>query len=137
MQKEAVLPEPDLPWMMRTYAGHSTARRSKELYRHHLAKGQTGLSIAFDLPTQTGYDADHEVGSGEVGQGGVPVAPKGHYHALLDGLPPASSAATHAFRSSASSRCSGQAWTPPAAPLTGRASDLCWRDAKRPVSAAV
>ena len=54
------LPEPDKPWMMRTYAGHSTAVRSNELYRGNLAKGQTGLSVAFDLPTQTGYDADHE-----------------------------------------------------------------------------
>jgi len=60
------LPEPDRPWMMRTYAGHSTARRSNELYRRNLAKGQTGLSVAFDLPTQTGYDADHELARGEV-----------------------------------------------------------------------
>ena len=55
------LEQPDRPWMMRTYAGHSTARKSNELYRGNLAKGQTGLSIAFDLPTQTGYDADHGV----------------------------------------------------------------------------
>src|SRR6266498_1871063 len=53
------LPEPDRPWVMRTYAGHSDARRSNELYRRNLAKGQTGLSVAFDLPTQTGYDPDH------------------------------------------------------------------------------
>jgi (2R)-ethylmalonyl-CoA mutase len=65
------LPEPDKPWMMRTYAGHSTARRSNELYRRNLAKGQTGLSVAFDLPTQTGYDADHELARGEVGKVGV------------------------------------------------------------------
>ena len=60
------LPERDRPWMMRTYAGHSTAKKSNELYRANLAKGQTGLSIAFDLPTQTGYDADHELARGEV-----------------------------------------------------------------------
>src|SRR5437868_5688454 len=81
------LPEPDRPWMMRTYAGHSTAARSNELYRRNLAKGQTGLSIAFDLPTQTGYDADHELARGEVGKVGVPVAHKGDMHALLDGIP--------------------------------------------------
>jgi ethylmalonyl-CoA mutase len=81
------LPEPDKPWMMRTYAGHSTATRSNELYRGNLAKGQTGLSIAFDLPTQTGYDADHELARGEVGKVGVPVAHKGDMHALLDGIP--------------------------------------------------
>jgi ethylmalonyl-CoA mutase len=81
------LPEPDRPWMMRTYAGHSTAERSNELYRRNLAKGQTGLSIAFDLPTQTGYDADHELARGEVGKVGVPVAHKGDMHALLDGIP--------------------------------------------------
>ena len=78
---------PDAPWMMRTYAGHSTARKSNELYRRNLAKGQTGLSIAFDLPTQTGYDADHEFARGEVGKVGVPVAHKGDMHALLDGIP--------------------------------------------------
>src|SRR3954454_22297043 len=81
------LPEPDRPWMMRTYAGHSTARKSNELYRRNLAKGQTGLSIAFDLPTQTGYDADYELARGEVGKVGVPVAHKGDMHALLDGIP--------------------------------------------------
>src|SRR5829696_680492 len=81
------LPEPDRPWMMRTYAGHSTAKRSNELYRGNLAKGQTGLSVAFDLPTQTGYDADHELARGEVGKVGVPVAHKGDMHALLDGIP--------------------------------------------------
>ncbi len=81
------LPEPDKPWMMRTYAGHSTARRSNELYRRNLAKGQTGLSVAFDLPTQTGYDADHELARGEVGKVGVPIAHKGDMHALMDGIP--------------------------------------------------
>jgi (2R)-ethylmalonyl-CoA mutase len=81
------LPERDRPWMMRTYAGHSTAKKSNELYRANLAKGQTGLSIAFDLPTQTGYDPDHELARGEVGKVGVPVAHKGDMHALLDGIP--------------------------------------------------
>jgi (2R)-ethylmalonyl-CoA mutase len=73
--------------MMRTYAGHSTAKKSNELYRSNLAKGQTGLSIAFDLPTQTGYDPDHELARGEVGKVGVPIAHKGEMHALLDGIP--------------------------------------------------
>jgi (2R)-ethylmalonyl-CoA mutase len=81
------LPERDRPWMMRTYAGHSTANASNELYRANLAKGQTGLSIAFDLPTQTGYDPDHELARGEVGKVGVPVAHKGDMHQLLDGIP--------------------------------------------------
>jgi (2R)-ethylmalonyl-CoA mutase len=81
------LEERDRPWMMRTYAGHSTAKKSNELYRGNLAKGQTGLSVAFDLPTQTGYDADHELARGEVGKVGVPVAHKGDMHALLDGIP--------------------------------------------------
>src|SRR5437870_1682830 len=81
------LPEPDRPWMMRTYAGHSTAKRSNQLYRGNLAKGQTGLSVAFDLPTQTGYDADHELARGEVGKVGVPVAHKGDMHTLMDGIP--------------------------------------------------
>src|SRR5689334_10774498 len=81
------LEQPDRPWMMRTYAGHSTAKQSNELYRSNLAKGQTGLSIAFDLPTQTGYDPDHELARGEVGKVGVPIAHKGDMHALLDGIP--------------------------------------------------
>src|SRR5881392_2915782 len=81
------LPERDRPWMMRTYAGHSTAKKSNELYRSNLAKGQTGLSIAFDLPTQTGYDPDHELARGEVGKVGVPIAHKGDMHTLLDGIP--------------------------------------------------
>src|SRR5678815_4770423 len=72
---------------MRTYAGHSTAKESNELYRANLAKGQTGLSVAFDLPTQTGYDADHELARGEVGKVGVPIAHKGDMHALMDGIP--------------------------------------------------
>ncbi len=81
------LPERDRPWMMRTYAGHSTAARSNELYRRNLAKGQTGLSIAFDLPTQTGYDADHELARGEVGKVGVPVMHRSDMATLLDGIP--------------------------------------------------
>ena len=74
--------------MMRTYSGHSTAAASNELYRTNLAKGQTGLSIAFDLPTQTGYDPDSEMARGEVGKVGVPVAHLGHMRTLLDGIPP-------------------------------------------------
>ena len=81
------LPERDQPWVMRTYAGHSTARESNALYRTNLAKGQTGLSVAFDLPTQTGYDPDHELSRGEVGKVGVSIAHKGDMHALLDGIP--------------------------------------------------
>jgi (2R)-ethylmalonyl-CoA mutase len=72
---------------MRTYAGHSTARESNELYRKNLAKGQTGLSVAFDLPTQTGYDPEHELSRGEVGKVGVSIAHKGDMHTLLDGIP--------------------------------------------------
>jgi (2R)-ethylmalonyl-CoA mutase len=79
---------PDQPWLMRTYSGHSTAKASNELYRTNLAKGQTGLSIAFDLPTQTGYDPDDPSARGEVGKVGVPVAHLGHLRALLDGIPP-------------------------------------------------
>src|SRR6478609_4080113 len=77
----------DKPWMFRTYAGHSTAKASNELYRQNLAKGQTGLSVAFDLPTQTGYDADHELARGEVGKVGVPIAHLGDMRALFDGIP--------------------------------------------------
>ncbi|MEY3566846.1 MAG: putative methylmalonyl-CoA mutase, partial [Actinomycetota bacterium] len=78
----------DEPWLMRTYSGHSTAKASNELYRTNLAKGQTGLSIAFDLPTQTGYDPDSPMAAGEVGKVGVPVAHLGHMRTLLDGIPP-------------------------------------------------
>ncbi len=81
------LPEPDRPWMMRTYAGHSDAKRSNELYRRNLEKGQTGLSIAFDLPTQTGYDPDHELARGEVGKVGVSIAQEGDMATLLEGIP--------------------------------------------------
>ena len=85
--QSARLPEPDRPWMMRTYAGHSDAKRSNELYRRNLEKGQTGLSVAFDLPTQTGYDPDHELARGEVGKVGVSIAHEGDMRALVDGIP--------------------------------------------------
>jgi (2R)-ethylmalonyl-CoA mutase len=81
------LPQTDRPWVMRTYAGHSDARRSNELYRKNLAKGQTGLSVAFDLPTQTGYDPNHVLARGEVGKVGVSIAHKGDMHQLFDGIP--------------------------------------------------
>src|SRR5688572_16718702 len=83
---EPRLPEPDRPWVMRTYAGHSSAQASNALFRRNLAKGQTGLSVAFDLPTQTGYDADHELATGEVGRVGVPIANVGDMRALFDGI---------------------------------------------------
>src|ERR1700735_2108305 len=79
--------ERDKPWVMRTYSGHSTARASNELYRNNLAKGQTGLSLAFALPTQTGYDPDAPEAAGEVGKVGVPVAHLGHMKELLEGIP--------------------------------------------------
>jgi len=78
----------DKPWIFRTYAGHSTATESNALYRKNLAKGQTGLSIAFDLPTQTGYDSDHPLAAGEVGKVGVPISHIGDMRALLAGIPP-------------------------------------------------
>jgi ethylmalonyl-CoA mutase len=81
------LPERDRPWLMRTYAGHSDAKRSNELYRRNLEKGQTGLSIAFDLPTQIGYDPDQELARGEVGKVGVSIAHRGDMRTLLDGIP--------------------------------------------------
>src|SRR4051812_43797316 len=77
----------DKPWIFRTYAGHSTAADSNALYRKNLAKGQTGLSVAFDLPTQTGYDSDHVLAKGEVGKVGVPVSHLGDMRALFDGIP--------------------------------------------------
>ncbi|MFF9378264.1 protein meaA [Streptomyces griseoluteus] len=77
----------DRPWLMRTYAGHSTAEASNELYRRNLAKGQTGLSVAFDLPTQTGYDADHILARGEVGRVGVPVSHLGDMRRLFQDIP--------------------------------------------------
>src|SRR5690554_4756422 len=77
----------DKPWLIRTYAGHSTAAASNALYRSNLAKGQTGLSVAFDLPTQTGYDADHSLARGEVGKVGVPISHLGDMETLFAGLP--------------------------------------------------
>ncbi len=77
----------DPPWLFRTYSGHSSARASNALYRTNLARGQTGLSIAFDLPTQTGYDSDHPLAAGEVGKVGVPICHIGDVETLLDGIP--------------------------------------------------
>ncbi|MGB6350944.1 MAG: methylmalonyl-CoA mutase family protein, partial [Pseudolabrys sp.] len=77
----------DKPWIFRTYAGHSTAADSNALYRKNLAKGQTGLSVAFDLPTQTGYDSDHVLAKGEVGKVGVPISHIGDMRALFEGIP--------------------------------------------------
>lgn len=80
-------PMKDKPWLFRTYAGHSTAKASNALYRNNLSKGQTGLSVAFDLPTQTGYDSDHKLARGEVGKVGVPVAHLGDMRMLFDDIP--------------------------------------------------
>ncbi|MDO6457043.1 protein meaA [Celeribacter halophilus] len=80
-------PRKDRPWLFRTYAGHSTAKASNALYRTNLSKGQTGLSVAFDLPTQTGYDSDHELAQGEVGKVGVPVSHLGDMRMLFDDIP--------------------------------------------------
>src|SRR5471032_3052486 len=77
----------DKPWIFRTYAGHSTAADSNELYRKNLSKGQTGLSVAFDLPTQTGYDSDHVLAKGEVGKVGVPICHLGDMRALFTEIP--------------------------------------------------
>ena len=85
--QEVDRPHRDKPWVMRTYAGHSTPAASNALYRNNLSKGQTGLSVAFDLPTQTGYDPDDELARGEVGKVGVPVTHLGDMRALFDGIP--------------------------------------------------
>ena len=77
----------DKPWVIRTYAGHSTAEASNKLYRENLSKGQTGLSVAFDLPTQTGYDSDHILSKGEVGKVGVPISHLGNMMKLFDKIP--------------------------------------------------
>ena len=79
--------EKDRPWLIRTYAGHSTAKASNKLYRSNLDKGQTGLSVAFDLPTQTGYDSDHILARGEVGKVGVPISHLGDMRTLFDQIP--------------------------------------------------
>ena len=86
-QAHAAVPKRDRPWLIRTYAGHSTAAASNALYRTNLTRGQTGLSIAFDLPTQTGYDPDHTLARGEVGKVGVPIAHIGDMETLLEGIP--------------------------------------------------
>ncbi len=79
--------QPDRPWLIRTYSGHSSARASNALYRDNLSKGQTGLSVAFDLPTQTGYDSDHPLARGEVGKVGVPICHIDDMTTLFDGIP--------------------------------------------------
>src|SRR5580704_10745389 len=84
--RTAAEPAARRPWIMRTYSGHSTPEASNALYRRNLAKGQTGLSVAFDLPTQTGYDPDHPLAAGEVGKVGVPIAHLGDMRALFDGI---------------------------------------------------
>ena len=106
-------PQRDAPWVMRTYSGHSTARASNELYRTNLAKGQTGLSIAFDLPTQTGYDPDAPEAAGEVGKVGVPVAHLGHMEELLDGIPVADDEHLHDHQRHRRPGCSGSTWPTP------------------------
>src|SRR3984893_17772453 len=80
-------PQRDKPWLIRTYSGHSTAAKSNELYRTNLSRGQTGLSVAFDLPTQTGYDSDHVLAKGEVGKVGVPIGHLRDMRILFDGIP--------------------------------------------------
>jgi len=77
----------DQPWLFRTYAGHSTAAESNRLFRTNLSRGQTGLSVAFDLPTQTGYDSDHPLARGEVGKVGVPISHLGDMQTLFEGIP--------------------------------------------------
>src|SRR3546814_11861762 len=86
-RKQASASKRDKPWLIRTYAGHSTAEASNALYRKNLARGQTGLSVAFDLPTQTGYDCDHPLAKGEVGKVGVPISHLGDMEKLFAGIP--------------------------------------------------
>lgn len=90
VDKKDDTPKRDKPWIFRTYAGHSTAEKSNALYRQNLSRGQTGLSIAFDLPTQTGYDSDHPLAAGEVGKVGVPISHLGDMRTLLADIPLAS-----------------------------------------------
>src|SRR4029078_12499619 len=87
MASEAPKARREQPWLFRTYSGHSSAAASNALYRTNLQRGQTGLSIAFDLPPETGYDADHALAKGEVGKVGVPVSHLGDMLALFEGLP--------------------------------------------------
>src|ERR1700742_342050 len=84
---QPAVPQKDRPWLIRTYAGHNTAQASNELYKKNLAKGQTGLSVAFDLPTQTGYDSDHPLAKGEVGKVGVPISHLGDIRTLFEQIP--------------------------------------------------
>ncbi|BAF86990.1 methylmalonyl-CoA mutase [Azorhizobium caulinodans ORS 571] len=86
-RRGGIMTSRDKPWLFRTYAGHSTAAESNKLYRANLAKGQTGLSVAFDLPTQTGYDSDHPLARGEVGKVGVPISHLGDMRTLFEGIP--------------------------------------------------
>src|SRR5512133_1827383 len=132
------LPERDRPWVMRTYAGHSDARRSNELYRKNLAKGQTGLSVAFDLPTQTGYDPDAELARGEVGKVGVPISHVGDVRALFDGIPldQMNTSQTSRRRSPASTtpRCAAGSRAPrrtTSSRSTSRAARTCSRRRRR------
>jgi (2R)-ethylmalonyl-CoA mutase len=111
----------DAPWMMRTYSGHSTARDSNTLYRTNLAKGQTGLSIAFDLPTQTGYDPDSSEAAGEVGKVGVPVAHLGHMDELLADIP-VSEMNTSMTINPPRRGCSGSTWRTPRTRVSMRSS---------------
>src|SRR6476660_2190150 len=87
MASEAPKPKREQPWLFRTYSGHSSAAASNALYRTNLSRGQTGLSVAFDLPTQTGYDSDHPLAKGEVGKVGVPIGHLGDMMALFEGIP--------------------------------------------------
>src|ERR687889_2364098 len=87
MSEEKPRPEREQPWLFRTYSGHSSAAASNALYRTNLARGQTGLSVAFDLPTQTGYDSDHVLARGEVGKVGVPISHLGDMRTLFADIP--------------------------------------------------
>jgi len=84
---ENAAPQRDRPWLFRTYSGHSSAEESNALYRKNLDRGQTGLSVAFDLPTQTGYDSDHVLARGEVGKVGVPICHLGDMETLFKDIP--------------------------------------------------
>ena len=103
----------DKPWIFRTYAGHSTARDSNALYRKNLAKGQTGLSVAFDLPTQTGYDSDHPLAKGEVGKVGVPISHLGDMRTLFDHIPLGEMNTSMTINATAGMNASAICWTIP------------------------
>ena len=112
----------DRPWVIRTYAGHSSAAASNALYRRNLAKGQTGLSVAFDLPTQTGYDPDDELARGEVGKVGVPVAHLGDMRALFAGIP----------REQANTSMTGPRWPAPRRTTSSRSTSRAGPTCSRP-----